>query len=171
MCIRDRAYLVRRLLENGANSSFVNQIVNEEVSPERVAACPLTAIETMDSWVSPAITTGPALFGARKNSLGWDLTDAGELEAIAQARAPHEASLPEATPKLAGRMAGGPRLAVTNPATGAVVGHVLTASVADVDTALRLAEPWAASAEVRAEVPVSYTHLDVYKRQIRAFDR
>ena len=49
-------------------------------------------------------------------------------------------------------MVGGPRLAVTNPATGAVVGHVLTASVADVDTALRLAEPWAATAGVRAEV-------------------
>ena len=146
------AYLVRRLLENGANSSFVNQIVNEEVSPERVAACPLTAIEAMDSWVSPAITTGPALFSGRKNSQGWDLTDTGDLEAIAQARAPHEATLPEATPMLAGRMAGGPRLAVTNPAAGAVVGHVLTASVADVDTALRLAEPWAATPEVRAEV-------------------
>ena len=37
------AYLVRRLLENGANSSFVNQIVNDEVTPEQVAACPLTA--------------------------------------------------------------------------------------------------------------------------------
>ncbi len=146
------AYLVRRLLENGANSSFVNQIVNDEVSPERVAACPVTAIEAMASVVSPAITTGPALFGARKNSQGWDLTDAGDLEAIAQARAPHETPLLEATPKLAGRMVGGPRLAVTNPATGAVVGHVLTASVADVDTALRLAEPWAATAEVRAEV-------------------
>ena len=117
------AYLVRRLLENGANSSFVNQIVNEEVSPERVAACPLTAIEAMDSWVSPAITTGPALFSGRKNSQGWDLTDTGDLEAIAQARAPHEATLPEATPMLAGRMAGGPRLAVTNPAAGAVVGR------------------------------------------------
>ncbi len=34
------AYLVRRLLENGANSSFVNQIVNEEVTPEGVAVLP-----------------------------------------------------------------------------------------------------------------------------------
>jgi RHH-type proline utilization regulon transcriptional repressor/proline dehydrogenase/delta 1-pyrroline-5-carboxylate dehydrogenase len=146
------AYLVRRLLENGANSSFVNQIVNEDVSPERVAACPLTAMEGMASVVNPAILTGPALFGGRKNSAGWDLTDSGDLEAIAAARAPHETTLFEAAPILAGRAAGALRLEVANPATGALVGHVLTASVADVDTALRLAEPWAATADVRAEV-------------------
>ena len=38
------AYLVRRLLENGANSSFVNQIVDEDVPPDVVAACPFEAI-------------------------------------------------------------------------------------------------------------------------------
>ncbi|KAF0173803.1 MAG: proline dehydrogenase / delta 1-pyrroline-5-carboxylate dehydrogenase [Rhodobacteraceae bacterium] len=146
------AYLVRRLLENGANSSFVNQIVNEEVSPERVAACPITAMEGMASVVSAAIATGPALFGGRVNSQGWDLTDAGDLAAIAAARGPHEAAVFEAGPMLAGARVGGLRLEVKNPATGALVGHVLTASVADVDTALRLAEPWAASALVRAEV-------------------
>ncbi len=54
------AYLVRRLLENGANSSFVNQIVNEEVPPEHVAACPLTAMEALAPIASPAIPTGPA---------------------------------------------------------------------------------------------------------------
>ena len=43
------AYLVRRLLENGANSSFVNQVVNDEIAAERVAACPLTAIGAMAS--------------------------------------------------------------------------------------------------------------------------
>ena len=35
------AYLVRRLLENGANSSFVNQIVDESVPPEEVARDPV----------------------------------------------------------------------------------------------------------------------------------
>ena len=60
-------------------------------------------------------------------------------------------AIPEAT-MLAGRAAGGLRLEVANPATGGAVGHVLTASVADVDTALRLAEPWAATADVRAQV-------------------
>ncbi|NJM82557.1 MAG: L-glutamate gamma-semialdehyde dehydrogenase, partial [Tabrizicola sp.] len=57
-----------------------------------------------------------------------------------------------AAPRLAGRMAGGPRLEVRNPATNAIVGHVLTAGLPDVDTALRLAEPWAARPEVRSAV-------------------
>ncbi len=146
------AYLVRRLLENGANSSFVNQIVNEDVAPERVAACPLTAMEGMAAISSPAIVTGPALFGARANSRGWDLTDAADLEGIRVAMAPHLTGMVEAAPLLAGRVAGGLRVEVKNPATGALVGHVVSASETDVDTALRLAEPWAASPDIRAEV-------------------
>ena len=146
------AYLVRRLLENGANSSFVNQIVNEEVAPERVAACPITAMEGITPIASPAILTGPGLFGARHNSRGFDLTDTGDLAAIKAARAPHMAALFEASPLIAGSRTGATRLEVTNPATGALVGHVLTAGLPDVDTALRLAEPWAAAAPERAEV-------------------
>ncbi|WP_430464766.1 bifunctional proline dehydrogenase/L-glutamate gamma-semialdehyde dehydrogenase PutA [Tabrizicola sp.] len=146
------AYLVRRLLENGANSSFVNQIVNEEVAPERVAACPMDAMEAIHPIASPAILTGPGLFGTRQNARGFDLTDAADLEAIEAARAPHMARLFEASPLIAGARAGALRLEVTNPATGALVGHVLTASPADVDTALRLAEPWAAAAPERATV-------------------
>ena len=145
------AYLVRRLLENGANSSFVNQIVDEDVPPARVAACPLTAVEGM-SFPNKALLTGPTLFGDRANSRGWDLTDATDLAAIGAARAPYQDTMFEAAPMLAGRMAGAVRHEVTNPATGARVGHVLYASAADVDTALRLAEPWTAAAPQRAEV-------------------
>ena len=146
------AYLVRRLLENGANSSFVNQIVNEDVPPERVAACPLTMLEAMDSLSSHAITTGPRLFASRTNSRGWDLTDSGDLAAIEAARAPHETALFEASPRLAGSMAGGLRVEMRNPATGALVGHCLVASPADVDTSLRLAEAWIATPDIRAKV-------------------
>ncbi len=146
------AYLVRRLLENGANSSFVNQIVNEEVAPERVAACPITAMEGMAAVASPAILTGPQLFAGRVNSRGWDLTDAGDLAGIEAARAPYHQQSFEAAPMLAGRMAGGLRSDVLNPATGARLGHVLAAAPADVDTALRLAEPWEAEPAIRAEV-------------------
>ncbi len=146
------AYLVRRLLENGANSSFVNQIVNTDVPPERVAACPLTALEGMESVVSHAITTGPKLFGSRVNSRGWDLTDSGDLAVIEAARRPFLAARFEAAPKLAGLAVGGLRLEVLNPANGGVVGQVLTASAADVETALRLAEPWIATADIRARV-------------------
>lgn len=161
------AYLVRRLLENGANSSFVNQIVNEEVSPERVAACPITAMEGITPIASPAILTGPGLFGARKNSRGFDLTDTADLEAIETARAPHMARLFEAAPLIAGSASGALRLEVTNPATGALVGHVLTASAADTDTALRLAEPWAAAAPERAAI--LHRAADLYEENFGPF--
>ena len=146
------AYLVRRLLENGANSSFVNQIVNDDVPPERVAACPLTTLEAMESLSSHAITTGPNLFANRANSRGWDLTDSGDLAAIDTARAPHETTIFDASPRLAGSMAGGLRVEVRNPATGGIVGNCLVASPADVDTSLRLAEAWIATPDIRAKV-------------------
>ena len=146
------AYLVRRLLENGANSSFVNQIVNADVPPERVAACPLTMLEAMETPVSHAITTGPRLFAPRVNSKGWDLTDVGDLAKIEAARAPHQATSLQAAPHIAGAMVGGLRFEVKNPATHALIGHVLTASNADIDTALRLAEPWIATPDIRAKV-------------------
>ena len=145
------AYLVRRLLENGANSSFVNQIVDEDVPPAQVAACPITAMERL-SLPNPVLASGPALFGARRNARGWDLTDAADLAAIEAARAPHKEALFEAAPMLAGRAAGALRHEVRNPATGERVGFVTYASAADVDTALRLAEPWAAAPAERAEV-------------------
>jgi RHH-type proline utilization regulon transcriptional repressor/proline dehydrogenase/delta 1-pyrroline-5-carboxylate dehydrogenase len=145
------AYLVRRLLENGANSSFVNQIVDEDVAPEQVAACPLTAMETLPL-PNPTLATGPTLFAGRKNAQGWDVTDTADLAAIDAARQPHEAGLFDAHPILAGRAVGGPRQAVTNPATGAIVGHVLTAAQPDIETALRLSEPWTAAPTQRAEI-------------------
>ncbi len=146
------AYLVRRLLENGANSSFVNQIVNADLPPERVAACPLTMLEATDSVTSHAITTGPMLFGARLNARGWDLTDSGDLAAIETARGTYKNALFEAAPMLAGHAVGGLRAPLPNPASGAVVGHVTSASSADVATGLRLAEAWIATPDIRAKV-------------------
>jgi RHH-type transcriptional regulator, proline utilization regulon repressor / proline dehydrogenase / delta 1-pyrroline-5-carboxylate dehydrogenase len=146
------AYLVRRLLENGANSSFVNQIVDESVPPEEVAACPLDAMEAMTPVESPVLRTPARLFGTRENSQGWDLTDSRDLAKIEAARAPFATVLFEARPMLAGPVAGGKRWAVTNPATGAVVGHVLPASAPDVASALAAATPWDAAPAQRAEV-------------------
>jgi RHH-type proline utilization regulon transcriptional repressor/proline dehydrogenase/delta 1-pyrroline-5-carboxylate dehydrogenase len=145
------AYLVRRLLENGANSSFVNQIVDEDVAPETVAACPLTALETL-AIPNPALTPGPDLFAPRQNARGWDLTDATDLAEIEAARVPHAETLFTAAPRLAGRTVGGVQAPVLNPATGALVGHVTAAAEPDIATALRLAEPWSAAAPERATV-------------------
>ena len=146
------AYLVRRLLENGANSSFVNQIVDEDVAPDTVAACPLGFVDRLATIPSPALAAGPALFTPRRNARGWDVTDAADMAAIEAARTPFVDATFDAAPRLAGRAVGGVQLAVRNPATGGLVGHVIPAALPDVETALRLAEPWAAAARERAAV-------------------
>jgi RHH-type proline utilization regulon transcriptional repressor/proline dehydrogenase/delta 1-pyrroline-5-carboxylate dehydrogenase len=78
------AYLVRRLLENGANSSFVHQILDRGIPIERIAADPVSATEQASPIAHPAIPLPPDLYGsARRNSTGWNLNNpdmAGELE-------------------------------------------------------------------------------------------
>ncbi|TCM84579.1 bifunctional proline dehydrogenase/L-glutamate gamma-semialdehyde dehydrogenase PutA [Rhodovulum steppense] len=149
------AYLVRRLLENGANSSFVNRIVDESVPPEAVAADPLAEIEAyLDAPEHPAIARAPALFGPeRRNSRGWDLAHAPDLAMIEAARAPHRATRFEAAPLIAGSTAPDAAAPVLNPADPAdIVGHVRPASAADVETALATARPWTAPPAERAAI-------------------
>ena len=70
------AYLVRRLLENGANSSFVNAIVDESKPVESLLYDPVEKLHSYLSMTNPQIELPIALFGAeRDNSIGLDLTD------------------------------------------------------------------------------------------------
>ena len=148
------AYLVRRLLENGANSSFVNQIVDEEVPPEQVAADPFAAVATLlPHPENPVLKRGPDLFPGRRNARGFDLTDARDLAAIEVARSPYRTSLFTAAPMLAGGTAPLAAQPVLNPAdTADAVGHVAQASATDIATALAAASPWKASAAERTAV-------------------
>ncbi|WP_246449055.1 bifunctional proline dehydrogenase/L-glutamate gamma-semialdehyde dehydrogenase PutA [Sphingomonas sabuli] len=70
------AYLVRRLLENGANSSFVNRIADEDVSADELVRDPVAELDALASRRNPLIPLPNAIFGeARKNSAGVDLSD------------------------------------------------------------------------------------------------
>ena len=141
------AYRGRRLLENGANSSFVNQIVDETVPPETVAADPFEAIRA----VSPNLPLGTELFAPeRPNSRGFDLTHAPTLATIDAARTPFQTHLWSARPLLAGDAKPDPDHPVTNPADGSQTGTVAPASAADIESALRMALPWTAPAADRA---------------------
>ncbi len=148
------AYLVRRLLENGANSSFVNQIVNAEVPPEAVAACPFAAVEAvLPAPASPAIRRGPDLFGARGNSRGFDLTAEGDLATIEAARAPSRHETFHAAPLVMGVLVAGDGAAVPNPAApDDIVGRVVPAGPDEVEAALEGAEVWQAPPAERAAV-------------------
>ncbi len=67
-------YLVRRLLENGANSSFVHQLVDETISPETLAEHPITFIQSLSSLANQKIPLPPKMYGpARINSQGTNL--------------------------------------------------------------------------------------------------
>jgi len=80
------AYLVRRLLENGANTSFVNRIVDEAAPIDEIIADPVVTVRALDSKPHPKIPLPQDLFGAeRPNSRGLDLSDPLELRNLAAA--------------------------------------------------------------------------------------
>ena len=159
------AYLVRRLLENGANSSFVNQLVDEDVAPETIAACPIAAARALPQGSNPLVTRGPDLFRPeRANSRGWDLTDQRDLDEIEAARAPHRHAQFEAGPIIAGNPRGAITRDVINPATpDDTVGRVTEASADDVAAAIDAAQPWAVSAAERRAVLDRVA--DLYERE------
>ena len=165
------AYLVRRLLENGANSSFVNQIVDEDVPPEEVAADPFEAVlDALPDAAHPRITLPPALFGVgRKNAKGWDLNDPLDLTDIQAARAPFAEETWQTAPMIAGPVQGGARRQIRNPARQEdMVGEVIEASEADIRTALQAARPWS-DRPAEAIAAVLSRAADLYEANAGAF--
>ncbi|WP_068112422.1 bifunctional proline dehydrogenase/L-glutamate gamma-semialdehyde dehydrogenase PutA [Tropicimonas marinistellae] len=147
------AYLVRRLLENGANSSFVNQIVDETVPAAVVVADPFDAARAALARPTPVVAPAGLYGSARRNSRGWDLTDPDDLAEIDAARAPYRDTQFTGGPILSGREHDGGTLELHNPAKpDDVVGHVSEATPAQVAEALAAAEPWAAPPATRAAV-------------------
>ncbi|MFM5908799.1 MAG: bifunctional proline dehydrogenase/L-glutamate gamma-semialdehyde dehydrogenase PutA, partial [Novosphingobium sp.] len=69
------AYLVRRLLENGANSSFVNRMADAEVPVDELVGCPVAELESLSPRRNPAIPLPAEIFPGRRNSKGVDLAD------------------------------------------------------------------------------------------------
>ena len=151
------AYLVRRLLENGANTSFVNRIADPTIRLEELVQNPVEAVEQMaarEGMVGlphPAIPLPGELYGeGRPNSKGLDLSNDRCLSDLADALRAGVSQRWEASPLLAGD----PRLPdgssawqeVRNPADAAdVVGRVAEATVSDVEEALRHADAFASA--------------------------
>jgi RHH-type proline utilization regulon transcriptional repressor/proline dehydrogenase/delta 1-pyrroline-5-carboxylate dehydrogenase len=79
------AYLVRRLLENGANSSFVHQLADERLTEAEILADPVEKIAAVGGARHPSIPLPIDLFGDRKNSSGIDLSDREVLAKTAKA--------------------------------------------------------------------------------------
>ncbi|KXV79373.1 transcriptional regulator, partial [Acetobacter malorum] len=121
------AYLVRRLLENGANSSFVNQIGDPAIPVTSLVEDPIQVAHSFTPYGAshPDIRKPPALFGAeRRNSAGTDLADESVLSDLLDGLT--KASGPwQATPMVVGVKPGKKTQPVTNPSDrGDVVGSV-----------------------------------------------
>ncbi|MEQ1807203.1 MAG: bifunctional proline dehydrogenase/L-glutamate gamma-semialdehyde dehydrogenase PutA, partial [Burkholderiaceae bacterium] len=152
------AYLVRRLLENGANTSFVNRIADPNVALEDLVEDPgvsvaaFAAREGVLGAPHPAIALPRDLQSpARANSRGLDLADESTLAALAQHFAVAAGKAWSAAPMLARSTPEGPWHPVLNPAdAGDTVGQVQDATVADVQAAVTAATlaaaGWAATA-------------------------
>jgi len=86
-------YLVRRLLENGANTSFVNRIFDEDTPPEQLVADPVAFVKALAVKPNPGLPLPCELFGAtRRNSAGLNVAD--ELAACTLARELQLAEVP-----------------------------------------------------------------------------
>ena len=126
------AYLVRRLLENGANTSFVHRLVDPAVPEEAIIADPVDAARAGPPR-HPRIPLPAALYPDRRNSSGLDLADpAVRRPAIAAVR---EAAARGWSDTASQRQ--GPRREVRSPADRSIlVGTVQEAGPADIDAAL-----------------------------------
>jgi len=134
-------YLVRRLLENGSNTSFVNRIVNENEPVEAIIADPVRTVDALDKVAHPRIPQPLDIYQPeRRNSLGVHLANGAVLHDMA-ARMEHVSRRPwVATPLIGGSERGGTSAAIRNPADhDDHVGAVISASADDVRAAVEIA--------------------------------
>ncbi len=132
------AYLVRRLLENGANTSFVNRIVDERAPIDEIIADPVARVARLTQIPHPRIPLPEDLYGAeRKNSRGLDLSDYAQLQPVLEAISALESRQWQAAPIIGGVAQPGSARTLHEPADQRrVVGTVVEASDAQVTDAL-----------------------------------
>ena len=139
-------YLVRRLLENGANSSFVNQLIDPDLSVDDIVADPIDEIAELNTVSNPHIPSPRDHLNDRLAAKGWDETDPGTATRFTATMAPKC----DAAPIINGVLQSGDAEPVFNPAfAGKTVGTVINGSQSDVANvcaaAAQFAPDWAAT--------------------------
>ncbi len=159
-------YLVRRLLENGANSSFVNRIVDSAAEINDLVSCPVSKAKGLLSKINQNIPLPASIFlPDRKNSVGIDWSDRAVLAGLQQQWQTMNLQW-RAAPMIASKQAHHtPPVAVTSPQNSqCVVGYVSHASADDIEMALHSAAQatarWDATAvHKRATCLLQFAHL------------
>jgi len=131
-------YLVRRLLENGANTSFVNRIVDESVAVDDIVADPIAEALARDGRPHSRIPAPIDLFGnERRNSRGVNLADDNSTARLLQAMEDATSKALAAQPIVNGKLLGGEPSVSVNPADIAeTIGSCELAGAEHVDAAL-----------------------------------
>ena len=131
-------YLVRRLLENGANTSFVNRIADPAVAIDDVVADPVAKARAWDFAPAGSLPAPLALYGGeRRNSAGVSLADQQAMTALDRAVAAAAAREAIAMPMLPSGASTGTARDVVDPADHAMkIGTAIDADAATVDRAL-----------------------------------
>jgi len=149
-------YLVRRLLENGANTSFVNRVTRADAPIDEVTADPVEATERrLHALPHPSIPLPAAIFGReRANSRGWNLADGLELKRLAASLERTAPGAWEASPVVDGQRRSGRPVEQRDPADRRrVVGRVQWADAAVARDALAVAhEAWPEWNDARVDV-------------------
>jgi RHH-type proline utilization regulon transcriptional repressor/proline dehydrogenase/delta 1-pyrroline-5-carboxylate dehydrogenase len=152
-------YLVRRLLENGANTSFVNRIVDASLPAEEVVADPIAEVDALERVAHPRIPLPVNLFAPeRANSAGFNFADGQAVDALLKDCQRASQQPWSAVPIVSGQPRAGASAPLFNPAdTSEHIGACTAADAAAVDSAIAAAvlaqEDWdAAGGERRAAV-------------------
>jgi RHH-type proline utilization regulon transcriptional repressor/proline dehydrogenase/delta 1-pyrroline-5-carboxylate dehydrogenase len=158
------AYLVRRLLENGANSSFVNQVIDRRLPATQIARDPVEKYRALSNRQTAALKNPTQLFAPkRQNSKGWDLRNRADTDDIEQARAPFASQSWTAEPLLAVDWQGDGTDTLINPANPKdLVGSVTLASTSDSAAALEAARSWM-EADARTRAATLNRAADLYE--------
>tara|TARA_R110001583_G_scaffold46761_3_gene146518 strand:+ start:16432 stop:19596 length:3165 start_codon:yes stop_codon:yes gene_type:complete len=134
------AYLVRRLLENGSNSSFINRFLDAKLPAESLVRDPLVLVRETTPIAHPGICLPGEIYGAQRiNSAGVDLTDAVSVDILTSAVG-QSTTLVEAASIIGGEIQQGSLTSILNPARHMdVVGTASIMKAPPVDQAFLLA--------------------------------
>jgi RHH-type proline utilization regulon transcriptional repressor/proline dehydrogenase/delta 1-pyrroline-5-carboxylate dehydrogenase len=162
-------YLVRRILENGANAGFVYQLANPEIDDEQLVGDPVTQCQRAGSLENEAILAPQQLFPERLNSAGFDFADATATAALLARLAHHWAQPQRAAPVIDGREQAGEAAALPDPSQPArVAGTVIAATTLQLEQALSLArreQPRWAAAGVESRADCLTRAADLLERE------
>ncbi len=133
------AYLVRRLLENGANTSFVAAVGNQGISVTELLKQPSDILADQFAGRNPSIPLPENLFEDRRNSPGIEFGDRRALALMADGVARSFRPV-RAMSVVNGEQKAGPPRQIANPANGEIVGEAQDASFDVADMAMRSAQ-------------------------------